>query len=467
MYLLHFPPAFVLQNINSDHVRNTLKNLAQRIISDKMGTGRRHKPPTSLTVTREIISYYRIRTQGMSSIRQGAVLTAGILGMALVALISKSHHSPLQHPEYYNQNRHPPVGAAQQQQQQQAGNSYMTCPSAIYELCSDETKKQFSIQMVAMPKTASTSTGFLFVSQQTTTRKSVPEGNNISLSADNTLMHATMAPAVRAWNQSASLQERGFSCPHDVSSIAPCGGGEDGSLVSCVLAKLHYKGKKHANYEQLINSTDVLFTTLRDPAQFVLSQFNFRDMFDRVWNAVYPSIPIVSVEKWTELAWWRHNLFTKMLATDTDVIWAHNDYSTTKDLHPSKQESDEQNALGHDSQWLQTALARLREMPFFGLMHRLEESFELFGFYLCFPVAPSSDNDHNKVKEPRQVDPKLARLVETHFRLDAILLQEAETIFDELLADVRQKKERGIMCDLSRVLKEPTVEFGLQCQDVK
>jgi hypothetical protein len=130
----------------------------------------------------------------------------------------------------------------------------------------------------------------------------------------------------------------------------------------------------------------VIFTTLRDPAQFVLSQYRSRNSFDYQWMIEYPQINQSDVEpvEWATKAWWRHNLFTKMLATNTRLIWVRPELKVT----PTKEESDRENKLGEDSVWLHTALDRLKAMPFFGLMHRLTESFELMGFHLCFPQPP-------------------------------------------------------------------------------
>lgn len=64
--------------------------------------------------------------------------------------------------------------------------------------------------------------------------------------------------------------------------------------------------------------------------------------------------------EWAAFAWWRHNLFTKMLATNTKLIWV----STELKVNPTKEESDHENAPGEDSAWLQAALDRLRRCRF-------------------------------------------------------------------------------------------------------
>jgi hypothetical protein len=110
---------------------------------------------------------------------------------------------------------------------------------------------------------------------------------------------------------------------------------------------------------------------------------------------------------------------------------------------------------------IQTALNRLKDMPFFGLMHRLTESYELMGFHhLYFPVTTKA----RATKKPRPVDEELQRVVDQYFVLDTLLLREAEKLFDEMVSDMRRKKEQGVLCDMSRFLRQPNVEVRLQCQ---
>ena len=75
---------------------------------------------------------------------------------------------------------------------------------------------------------------------------------------------------------------------------------------------------------------------------------------------------------------------------------------------------------------------------FFGLMHRLTESFELMGVHLFFPVVA----EQNSNKKRRELDPILKREEQKHFVLDNILLREAEKLFDGLGQDMRRKTER-------------------------
>jgi hypothetical protein len=238
----------------------------------------------------------------------------------------------------------------------------------------------------------------------------------------------------------------------------------DEELLACVLERLKYKSKTHQNFNQMRARTAVIFTTLRDPAQQVLSHYLMRQTWDRQWEYEYsnggPSdvMNVSGVEEWAEKAWWRHNLFTKMLATDSRTIWA----KVKGPAFPTREESDRENAAGEDSQWLQLALDRLKTMPFFGLMHRASETFELMGFYLCRPVQ--GEEYVRAEKQPRPVDPALAAVIEKHFVLDRLLLQAAEPLFDELVKDMRRKKAAGVLCDLSNALHETTSPIGLVCK---
>jgi hypothetical protein len=302
------------------------------------------------------------------------------------------------------------------------------CPASLDALCTSD--KKFAIQMAAIPHTASTTTDKIFRA---------------------------------AWNISVGIEDRGFDCPpskHIQIQAPSCRnqvGNASTDLFDCVLGNFRYRHKAHQTYSQISNKSQLVFTTLRDPAQFVLSQYNMKNTWDAQWAAEYPQYDLSDVDpaEWAANAWWRHNLFTKMLATDTKLIWTRPQLKVT----PTKEESDRENALGEDSVWLQTALDQLKAMPFFGLMHRLTESFELMGFHLCFPVTVSA----RIAKKPRPVNAALEGVARRHFALDAILLQQAEKLFDALVLEMRQKKAQGFLCDLSNVLKGLDAEFGLRC----
>lgn len=297
-------------------------------------------------------------------------------------------------------------------------------------------KSIMRVQMPAVPSTASTST--------------------------DTLFKATM----QAWHKPLiSYEQRGFTCPTGNSggtTIVEYNnkyGAIANHTVSCILNKFRYRKKSHANYNQIAQRVDIPFTIFKQPYWTMQSHYVMRKSWDQIYEKVYPEKSLVNVtmDSWIQAAWWRHNLFVKMLATDTSLIWGSREVPANS-LVPTKEQSDEQNALGEQSVWLQTALQRLDAMPVFGLHHRLPESFELFGFRLCFPVS------FKHFPKQRIASPNLQILINQHNRLDNLLLQHATVRFDEMIRDMRQKKAQGILCDLGQVLDRPGgLEMGLQC----
>lgn len=315
--------------------------------------------------------------------------------------------------------------------------AYSTCSATLDQLCSEN---ELTISMAAVPHTASSTTSNVF-------RK-----------------------AEEAWENSPS---NGFECADPRKSLeSTCLCNGDTAIVPsnvthlfrCVTKRLRFGGKRHSPYNSISHgqssSRAGVFTILRQSDQFVLSQYSMRRIWDTPWATMYPnatSVSDVTPVEWISDDWWRHNLFTKMLATSSKLIWAGR--FKPEMMLPSKDDSDRQNALGEKSEWLKTALENLAGMPFFGLMHRLTESFELMGFHCCFPVEMAA----RAGKEPRIVSSNLKQVVDERFVLDALLLKEAEKLFDALVADMRRKKAQGVMCDMSRLLREPDMEIGIKC----
>ncbi len=331
----------------------------------------------------------------------------------------------------------------------------------------EDGENKFDVVMMAMPHTASTTTDFVLKARH------------------------------RAWNVTLPLEKRGFTCHHSSSSSSssstttttttttkknqklvirsssfsststhdPCRNDDKYSqnLYNCITGKLKYRFKEHTNYDILQKfGQDILFTTIRHPEQTILSHYKDRDQFDWTYKTLYPqtNLSTVSVEEWATNAWYRHNLFVKTFATPTQLIFRMHKES---DIAPTKEENDYQISLGEDSTWLQIALQRLEEMPFFGLFHRLDESFELFGFHLCVPV----ESFRNRNKHDRVPSSELRDIVKKYYELDIILFEKAESLFDQLVLDMRKKKERGMMCDLRNLLGEKSDirALGLMCVD--
>jgi hypothetical protein len=238
------------------------------------------------------------------------------------------------------------------------------------------------------------------------------------------------------------------------------------STFDCAIKTFKYRFKEHSNYDIILKyETDVVFTTLRKPEQSLLSQYRHREQWDWTFKSLYPddNLTTIQVEPFITKAWYRHNMFVKMLSTETQLIFRMD--SNKVPVRPTKEESDYENSLGKDSVWLQKAIQRLKSMPFFGLFHRLTESFELFGFHMCIPINRTMD----PLKQDREVSRELEEIVKKYFVLDRLLLEAAEELFDDLVANMRVKKEQGILCDIGKLIgdrvQENDVQLGLMCID--
>jgi hypothetical protein len=313
----------------------------------------------------------------------------------------------------------------------------------------DDIKKPITFKMAAVPHTASTSTDHVF-------------------KAVDLAWHSPTMP----------YRERGWKCPPNTTTVVeyhrPSCEQQQQKNISCLLSHLQYTSKTHNNLHNVKLLADKPFTILRQSGLFVMSQYSMRQTWDRRFPEFNPNsteLANISIEEWVDKAWWRHNLFTKMLATETtQLIWVQGNVGREimkeHPVLPSKNESDAENELGKESEWFKTALSNLKEMPFFGLHHRLTDTFELMGFRLCFPVF---EKEHAYMKKKsRTMSKTLEEIVKRRFKLDTLLLEAAEPIFDEMVADMRRKKAQGVLCDLSFVLddsnKSNEDSVGLQCK---
>jgi hypothetical protein len=328
-------------------------------------------------------------------------------------------------------------------------SSRLSLPSCPH-YCDDDMKKTITFKMAAVPHTASTSTDHIF-------------------RAVDLAWHSPTIP----------YQERGWRCPPNATTMVEyhrpnCEQQQQQHNISCVLSNFQYSPKTHNNLHKVKLLADRPFTILRKSGLFVMSQYTMRQNWDRRFPEFNPNataLANISIEEWVDKAWWRHNLFTKMLATDTtQLIWVQGnvgrDIMKEHPVLPSKNESDTENELGKDSDWFKMALSNLEEMPFFGLHHRLTDTFELMGFRLCFPVF---EKEHTfQRQKTRFMSKTLEEIVNRRFKLDMLLLEAAEPIFDEMVADMRRKKAQGMLCDLSFVLddnmKSDEESVGLQCK---
>eukprot|EP00978_Attheya_sp_CCMP212_P042664 scaffold263982_cov50-Attheya_sp.AAC.1 len=244
------------------------------------------------------------------------------------------------------------------------------CPDSIERMLSS---KAFgiNIKMMAMPHSASSTTDRLFkLGTQFAWNASIPHDKR-----GFTGIETNTATCAGARNDGPHPRLKAMTCQsrshHGSSSIMQNSKNHDTITpmdeLANILGRFRYRYKHHESYESLSRSSNVLFTILRKPDQFVLSQYQMRMQWDKYrWDKEYsPSnnndtattsttgseLERMDPSEWVERAWWRHNLFTKMLATDTQLIWNIPESILDGDggVGPTQQESDEQNALGMDS----------------------------------------------------------------------------------------------------------------------
>ena len=330
----------------------------------------------------------------------------------------------------------------------QKTSSELNC--LLTNVCNSNYVQKFKVGMAAIPHTASSTTDRVFLARK------------------------------QAWNTSLPLSNRGFVCLNkeqrvvrtDSKIFSSCMNSSDGEIYDtsnnnaydCVIEKLTYNYKQHSNFNAMANmGYNVVFTTFRKPEQMILSQFRERESWDWTYKHLYPNddMNTISIDEFIRKAWYRHNTFVKTLATNTKLIYRE---SNTSLIGPSKEASDYENSLGAHSKWLAIAMERLKLLPFFGLFHRLTESFELFGFHLCIPV----DQFHHDLHAERPVSRNLDVIMKKYFVLDNMLLETAEELFDILYKRMKDKKEKGILCDMSSMVTGGSVydtdaTVGLRC----
>jgi hypothetical protein len=137
----------------------------------------------------------------------------------------------------------------------------MQCPASLSLDAVCTSNKTFDTRMAAIPHTASSSTDALF------------------------------RVGKRAWNISVFRMTRAsFVQQHRAnntsrSRLPPCrkhvGNNASTHLFGCVLGNFHYPSRIHKAYNQMYSMSAVVFTALRDPAQFVLSQYTMKQSWDK------------------------------------------------------------------------------------------------------------------------------------------------------------------------------------------
>lgn len=243
--------------------------------------------------------------------------------------------------------------------------------------------------------------------------------------------------------------------------------------------------KSHLTYDAFIKDYDeeddfdapFLLTQIRDPIQYARKFYTARGMFDL--EAKFPKD--ITFEEWIDLAPWRTNQMTRMLGRENmdQRLVPGNDLIVSP---PANDRDDaymqHQNSLGGDSPILQKAWERLStRFAWFGLFHRLAESYELLAFTFCtsedWGDRGASESEKYKyrgmelleyMRKRREggLDPtkkgraSRKKLQEIHARLleinalDVILLRRAEELFDKRIKEMREMKERGVKCKFMR-----------------
>lgn len=207
-----------------------------------------------------------------------------------------------------------------------------------------------------------------------------------------------------------------------------------------------------------------LMTTLRDAVDYSVANYKRRAF----WDGPFPNIKELQFEEWLRQVPWRANQMTRMIGRsdgDERVLTRIVDPIITEELRANVY-MKQQNELGVDSEILQTAWTRLQQMQWFGLFHRLRESMELLAFTFCAdtnellkyytrPSPPPTDGDNNLDKLTSRIvggdigkeekERLLTEILERN-RLDVILLERAEALFNERLDEMRKAKDNGILC---------------------
>lgn len=215
---------------------------------------------------------------------------------------------------------------------------------------------------------------------------------------------------------------------------------------------------------QMANKEDdpspYLMTTLRDTVDYTMTNYKRRHF----WDAPVENIKAMDFREWLDTCKWRTNQFTRMMGRDTGdtrVLTRIVDPTPTQELLADEYMT-EQNELGEDSIVLQRAWQRLsQDLHWFGLFHRLPESMELLAYTFCADSAklqefyqrsagPSNDVDKLQSRHVGDIsDKEKEELVQEILRrnqLDKILLERAEQLFDERLEEMKQAKQKGILC---------------------
>eukprot|EP01094_Clydonella_sp_ATCC50884_P000495 TRINITY_DN10384_c0_g1_i1.p1 TRINITY_DN10384_c0_g1~~TRINITY_DN10384_c0_g1_i1.p1 ORF type:complete len:425 (-),score=159.65 TRINITY_DN10384_c0_g1_i1:212-1390(-) len=225
--------------------------------------------------------------------------------------------------------------------------------------------------------------------------------------------------------------------------------------------------------------TDVLLRTvmLREPGQYVHRMFGSRVkatradvrklgffprsasylFFDQGFEyATNCSLDYATLEQYVDLAHWRWNVWTRGLTEDyVSGLFFHSKCSTGI----SREEAWRKNNAGADSELFQRAVQKLHQFDFFGIFDRLEESMELLAFERCwnfndlnveFKLSENGlahgDEEWHKARGAHALGREGWALFAERNRLDVLLFEYAEKVFDHRVAEMRAAQARGYRC---------------------
>lgn len=218
----------------------------------------------------------------------------------------------------------------------------------------------------------------------------------------------------------------------------------------------------------------ILLTGLRDPASYAAGWYGTRRTSD-----MFVDLASLTFAEWIERVPWRMNVLTRVLGSTPDrktmpesLLYvgprAHEHLGNTdKDEFMKDAYMLQQNELGPEkSSVYQLAVQRLRnDFVHFTILHRLPDSWRLMAHRFCWDM---DEQEFKTEKANRGVDALMSNRflkgmkraeaeeiwdrLQQRNRLDLALMEEADRIMDERLAQMEAEKADGVLCNfLGRV----------------
>lgn len=147
----------------------------------------------------------------------------------------------------------------------------------------------------------------------------------------------------------------------------------------------------------------------------------------------------------------RWNIFTRFIAgTILPNHFPHTvDVGILQQMHTqtfTRNHAIEQNNLGQKSPDYIAAVAHLEAMPHFSIFERMDESIELLCFTYCYNCT-----DLRFSYEPHKHPPlseTVRRTIGQYHKLDLLLYEHANTIFNKRVDWMRKAQTNGVQCDI-------------------